>query len=146
MKSWNRFVFAELALLIIVFSIFIIIGLKIEEFIVMVAMYFFVFWSLVYLWKNMTELHLNQSLSLKNILYSNQLLFVFACLVFIGFFVRFVSWNFLPDSILWSFIIEFSLTLSVMIIYLACFYYFVKPDVLKTGYAWIKSNVLDRLD
>ena len=75
----------------------------------MVAMYFFVFWSLVYLWKNMTELHLNQSLSLKNILYSNQLLFVFACLVFIGFFVRFVSWNFLPDSILWSFIIEFSL-------------------------------------
>ena len=94
----------------------------------------------------MTELHLNQSLSLKNILYSNQLLFVFACLVFIGFFVRFVSWNFLPDSILWSFIIEFSLTLSVMIIYLACFYYFVKPDVLKTGYAWMKSNVLDRLD
>ena len=146
MKSWNRFVFAELALLVIVFSIFIIIGLKIEEFIVMVAMYFFVFWSLVYLWKNMTELHLNQSLSLKNILYSNQLLFVFACLVFIGFFVRFVSWNFLPDSILWSFIIEFSLTLSVMIIYLACFYYFVKPDVLKTGYAWMKSNVLDRLD
>ena len=86
MKSWNRFVFAELALLVIVF-IFIIIGLKIEEFIVMVAMYFFVFWSLVYLWKNMTELHLNQSLSLKNILYSNQLLFVFACLVFIGFFL-----------------------------------------------------------
>jgi hypothetical protein len=55
-----------------------------------------------------------------------------------------MSWDFLPDSILWSFIIESSITLSAMIIYLACFYYFVKPDVLKTGYAWMKSNVLDK--
>ena len=143
MKSWNRFVIAELVLLAIVFGISIFIGLKIEEFIVMVAMYFFTFWSLVYLWKNMTELHLNRSLSVKNILYSNQLIFVFASLVCIGFCIRFMTWDSLPDSIFWSLIIEVSLTLSAMIIYLACFYYFVKPEILKTGYAWIRLNVLD---
>ena len=63
----------------------------------MVAMYFFVFWSLVYLWKNMTELHLNQSLTKKHTIFKS-IIICFCLLVFIGFFVRFVS-NFLPDSI-----------------------------------------------
>lgn len=144
MKSWNRLVIAELALLAIVFGTAIFIGLKITEFIVMVAMYFFIFWSLVYLWKNMSELNLNQSLSLKSILYSNQLIFVFASLVFVGFCIRIMTWASLPDSIFWSLIIEISLTFPAMMIYLACFYYFVKPEILKSGYAWMSLNVLGK--
>lgn len=144
MRSWNRFVIIELVLLAIIFGTTAFTGLKIEEFIIMVAMYFFTFWTLIYLWKNITELHSNKCLSLKNLIYYNQLIFVFISLVLIGFSIRFITWDFLPDSIFWSLVIELFLSGSVMIVFLACFYYFVKPEILTSGFAWAKSNLLDK--
>ena len=141
MVEWNRLVLLELGLFVLLLAGLFYLKLSLQDFIFIVSLFFFVFWTLYYcVFCNVNNRGYG-STKVLSMMFSNQLVVVFIGLSLISYVLRenMILNEF--DSLTTVFLLQLLILTPMFVLFLVSFYFLTQPSLIHRYGSSIKSMI-----
>lgn len=130
MVEWNYMVLLELGLFVLLLTGCFYLKLSLQDFIFIVSLFFFVFWTLLYCIFCSINNRGNGSTKLLNMIFSNQLVVVFIGLSLVSYVLRENITQNGFESLTTAFFFQLLILTPMFVLFLASFYFLTQPSLI----------------